>query len=266
VTFLTSSPARPNPLHGRDTDLALLLFAPPLAFSLALADSVDAQLVDLETHGKVTRQLSYDTQINRADPNELNTLAQRLPDRAAVRINPWLGRSSQLELERVLAAGARLIMLPMAESALDGRALSIVQVETMALLQDLPKLSALPWDHVYLGCNDLMVQRGDRDLFRPLVDGTVARLASTLRGRSYGMLGLTRIGYGTPIPTLEIAAALVHFGCQLTVLRRSFMRDTQPAASAQAVADIRSAIANLRQNPNRRTALWQQLSRRLQPS
>src|SRR5438105_3452703 len=74
-----------------------------------------------------------------------------------------------------------------------------ILVETEAALAELDELAALPVTRAYVGLNDLAIERGNLNIFEPLVDGTVEEIRQHF-GVPFGLAGLTVVDAGTPIP------------------------------------------------------------------
>jgi hypothetical protein len=77
---------------------------------------------------------------------------------------------------------------------------------------------------VYVGLNDLRIDRGSDELFRPLIDGAVDAVRAEV-AQPFGVGGLTLPGCGAPVPSDLLAAELVRLGADFTFLRRSFTAD-----------------------------------------
>ena len=252
--------------------LQLLLVAPPRALQIAAGNRVDGVMVDLEQRGKRARQLGFDTQINHQNIASVRAVASIATAPIVVRINALSARSSR-DIDQLIEQNVHAIMLPMARSLADverflrlvaGRARTIVQVETPELFASAAGLRELPWDWLYVGLNDLMVARRDGFLWQPFADGSLERFCAALAPRQAGFGGVTVIGRGEPIPTLELIAEMVRLSCNLTVLRRSFMRDIDRGDVAHEISKIRRSFADLAADPGRLSALCLSLQARLQ--
>jgi len=89
---------------------------------------------------------------------------------------------SKDEIDKAIDHGATEIMVPMAKSErhidtaleyIDGRVTSIVMIETEEAVALSDKFSNYPIDKVYVGLNDLSICRNSRNIFLPIVDGTL---------------------------------------------------------------------------------------------
>lgn len=260
------------PAPDRFTPPRLVLLGSDPALLAEAAPVVDALMVDQEGTGKRSRQAGYDTEINSPCDRHLDVVRALQPRTLIVRIPPWNHPDRPDRLARALACGVDHLMLPMARSvaevdgflrAIEGQALGIVQIETLELLAEAGALRALPWADLYLGLNDLMIARGDHNLFRPLVDGTVDRLCECLAPRRFGFGGLTAIDRGAPIPTVELMAAMVAAQCSMTLLRRSFARDVPAGGATAAIAALRIGFADLAADPEHAARLRERLRQRV---
>ncbi len=74
-----------------------------------------------------------------------------------------------------------------------------ILIETVAGAQIADQLGQLPLCRVYVGLNDLAIQRKTKSIFTPLVDGTLSKIRENIRG-PFGFGGLTLPELGKPIP------------------------------------------------------------------
>jgi len=193
-------------------------------------------VVDWERRGKRRRQAGSDTQINADTPADLAAVRAATAGRVLCRVNGW-DRWTGAEIDLALALGADEVLLPMVRRAedvaaaldrVDGRAGLGILIETSDAVRKAEDLLALPVARVYVGMNDLMIDRGHGPLFAALVDGTVDRLAAlaAAAGVAFGVAGLTVPGGGNPVPCRLLAGELARVGATFTFLRRSFHADT----------------------------------------
>jgi hypothetical protein len=82
----------------------------------------------------------------------------------------------------------------------------------------------LPISRVFIGLNDLAIERGSASLFSALVDGTVDRVRAAFEV-PVGVAGLTVPDAGDPLPCRLMLGELARLRCGYTFLRRSFRRD-----------------------------------------
>jgi len=189
-------------------------------------------VVDWERRGKVRRQLGENTQINADTPEDLARMRAATDGRLLCRINgagPW----TAAEVDEAVARGADEILLPMVRSTEEvDRTLDLVAgrcglgilIETQAAVDRAAALARRPLSRIYVGLNDLRIDRRSTEIFRPLVDGTVDAVRAEV-AQPFGVGGLTLPGGGSPVPSDLLAAELVRLEADFTFLRRSFTAD-----------------------------------------
>ena len=213
----------------------LALFPTGLAMVDRYANTgVHTFVVDWECRGKRCRQASADTEINDSSRIDLGATARLAKQRVLCRLNAWDRDSSPREIEVAIDAGSDVLMLPMARTVgeveqylkcVDSRVATGILVETTGAVAAARSLAGLPVAPVYVGFNDLMIDRGSRALFAPLVDGTIDELAATFADREFGFGGLTVLELGAPIPCQLLLREMIRTGATMTFLRRSFRAD-----------------------------------------
>ena len=243
-------------------DLFVFTTDPARAASVVGAGAAGV-VVDWERRGKRRRQAGADTQINADTPADLTEVRDAVGRRGRVlcRVNGW-GPWTAGEIELALALGADEILLPMVrragdvDAALDvvrGRAGGLgILVETVDAVRDVePLLTGRPLSRVYLGLNDLRIDRRARCLFTPLVDGTVDRVAAAARAAAvpFGVAGLTVPEGGNPVPCRLVNGALARVGASFTFLRRSFAADVAGRDTAVEIGRILAAAEAARWRP-----------------
>ncbi len=189
-------------------------------------------VVDWERRGKHRRQAGEGTQINGDTLADLVRMRAATDGRLLCRVNaagPWTAR----EVADAVAAGADELLLPMVRTPeevdraldlVDGRCGLGILVETQDAVARVAELARRPLSRVYVGLNDLRIDRRSTELFRPLVDGTADAVRAAVPG-PFGIGGLTLPGGGFPVPGDLLAAELVRLGTDFTFLRRSFTAD-----------------------------------------
>src|SRR5712671_205366 len=106
-----SEPASVQPLH------LMLITASPEVARAAEAAGVDRIFVDLEMHGKRERQQGRDSVISNHTMDDVAAVRRVLTrSQLLVRVNP-LHDGTAAEVDRAVALGADLLMLPMFRSA-----------------------------------------------------------------------------------------------------------------------------------------------------
>lgn len=233
-------------------DLFVFTVDPPRAHALVAAGAAGV-IVDWERRGKARRQLGEGTQINSDTPADLSRVRAATDGRVVCRVNghgPW----TAAEVEDAIARGADEVLLPMVRTpeevdrtldAVRGRCGLGILVETQDAVDRAAELAARPLCRVYVGLNDLRIDRRSTELFRPLVDGTVDAVRSVVRS-PFGVAGLTLPGCGSPIRTELLAAELVRLGTDFTFLRRSFHADMTGRDPAVELPRIQATVAALR--------------------
>ena len=193
-------------------------------------------VVDWERRGKGARQAGADTQINADTPRDLAAVRAAQAGTVLCRVNRW-SRWTPAEVELAVSLGADEILLPMVrrphevDEALEvvaGRCRLGILVETTEAVRRVDELVERPLGRIYVGLNDLMIDRGGGSLFLALVDGTVDRVAAAAAGAgiAFGVAGLTLPEAGRPVPCRLLLGALARAGASFTFLRRSFWADT----------------------------------------
>jgi hypothetical protein len=228
-------------------DLFLFTVDPGFARACVTA-GVTGVIVDWERRGKARRQAGEDTQINGDTAEDLRRIRAATDGRVLCRINaagPW----TPAEVDRAVRLGADELLLPMvrtaeqvdrALAAVAGRCGLGILVETQDAVERVHELVARPLSRVYLGLNDLRIDRGSDQLFAPLVDGTVEQVRRAC-AVPFGVAGLTRPEGGRPVPSRLLAGELARLDASFTFLRRSFIADVAGRDVAVEVPRIRGA-------------------------
>ncbi len=234
------------------TPVQLFLFTVDPAWGRdVVAAGATGIVVDWERRGKDRRQAGEGTQINGDTLADLVRVRAATDGRLLCRVNaagPWTAR----EVDDAVAAGADEVLLPMVRTpeevdrTLDlvgGRCGLGILVETQDAVDRVAELARRPLSRLYVGLNDLRIDRRSDQLFRPLVDGTV----DALRGEvtvPFGVGGLTLPGGGFPVPGDLLAAELVRLGADFTFLRRSFTADMAGRDPFTEVPRLLAALAD----------------------
>ena len=238
--------------------LTLWTNAPDLA-ARADAAGIDRVGLDLESIGKRDRQAGLGTWISPHSEHDLPALAAVLAKAQLFArtepMNPKLGD----QVERLIAAGVEVLMLPMFSSADDvarfvdhvaGRARVVLLLETAGAVERIDEILAVEGiDDIHLGLNDLALSIGARNRFEVLADAAVARAARAIvqTGVRFGAGGLGRVDdKSLPIPTDLIYAQYARLGATAALVSRAFL------APDPAQVDLDSEVARAR----RRLADW----------
>jgi hypothetical protein len=232
------------------TGFQLLLFSvDPRLIRLAVASGVAGIMVDWEQLGKATRQASADTEINRNGVDELRRVRRATEALVVCRLNgygPW----TEEEVEQAIGGGADEVLVPMVRSPREveqvlrlvrGRCGVGILVETIEGVRRAEELGRLPLSRVYVGLNDLAIERRTPTIFAALIDGTVERVRPWFSA-TFGFGGLTLPELGRPIPCRLLLGEMVRLGSGFSFLRRSFHRDVAGRDPGEEVARILEAV------------------------
>ena len=190
---------------GSDFILTLFTDDPELA-ARADAAGVDRIGPDLEIVGKRRRQGHLNTLISEHTIADLAAIRPCLTNAALfVRTNPIHPGSSD-EIERVIAEGAAVVMLPMfttpEEAAtflrlVRGRARTVLLLETAQAVARIDEFITLGgFDEMHIGLTDLYLSSGLRNPFEVLCSDTLETVCAKLRTARirFGMAGIGRAG------------------------------------------------------------------------
>lgn len=237
--------------------MELFLFTVDPAFgSAVVAAGATGVVVDWERRDKARRQAGEGTQINADTPADLARMRAATDGRLLCRINGW-GPWTPAEVDEAVARGADEILLPMVRTpeqvdrtldAVAGRCGLGILVETQDAVLRAAELARRPLSRIYLGLNDLRIDRRSDNLFTPLVDGTVDAVRAAVPGR-FGVAGLTLPGGGAPVPSTLLAAELVRLGADFTFLRRAFTADIAGRDPGVEVPRLLDSLSALRRAP-----------------
>ena len=214
---------------------------------------VDRIGIDLDRLGKAERQAGLGTWVSPHTIEDLEPLRPALARaQLFVRSNP-LHDGTAAEVERVLAAGASVLMLPMFRSAgelaryveiVRGRARVVGLVETAEAVADIAAVASLPGlDELHVGINDLALALGLSHRFAVLLDPALERVARSVAdaGLAFGVGGIGRAtDTGLPISPDLIYAQYARLGATAALISRSFL-----ATECDVAAEVRRARERL---------------------
>ncbi len=248
---------------GRKDSFELYLFSSrPDFIRESVAAGVAGVIVDWESRGKEARQEKWDTEINHGTPRDLEVVRQATDARVICRVNGFAETTAE-EVEAAVSRGADEILLPMVRTTGEvehvlrmagGRCGVGILVETVAATRIAPELGRLPLSRVYVGLNDLAIERGLENIFESVADGTVERVREHFRV-PFGFGGATLPDRGHPIPARLLLAEMARLECAFTFLRRSFHADIRGRDVAVEVPRIYRALGDARKRaPSQRAA------------
>ncbi len=211
----------------------------PEIASIVQDTGIDRVFIDMEYIGKEERQRGRNTVKSHHTVDDIIKVRSVLNQtELLVRINPihekaggYMG--SKEEIERVVRAGADVIMLPMFKTThevkrfvdyVGGRTKVMLLAETKEAAENIDEISAMPGiDEIHIGLNDLHLAYKKRFMFELLSDGTADEICSKIRknGVRYGIGGIARLGYGM-LPAEKVIAEHYRLGSETAILSRSF--------------------------------------------
>lgn len=204
--------------------------------------------IDLETLGKEERQKGMNTVKSKHTVDDIKKIKPYLKtSELLVRINPWNEYSIE-EINRVVDAGADMIMLPMWKSpeevkqflaAVNKRCRTTLLLETKEAVDCLDEvLSNGGMDEIHIGLNDLHLSYGMTFMFELLADGTVEKIVQKIDryGLPYGFGGIASLGKGD-LPAERVITEHYRLGSTRAILSRSFC-NTELLTELQAVEDV----------------------------
>ena len=157
---------------------------------IAETAGVDRIFVDMEFIGKDERQKGLDTVKSRHTFLDIANIKQAVEmAEVLARINPIHDPlpdypGSAVEIDRTIAAGADIIMLPYFKTPeevrtflklVNGRARTMLLLETREAVEHVDEILSIPGiDEIHIGINDLSLSYGKRFMFELLADGSSA--------------------------------------------------------------------------------------------
>lgn len=236
-------------------NLMILASTPEDAMSAQNA-GVDRIFYDLEYIGKAERQRGRDTVKYHNNIDDIPAVRKVVTSsELLVRTNP-IHAYTAAEVEKAIAYGADILMLPMAMDKTDvetyvklikGRAKVCIMVETaaaMTRIDDFIKIKGV--DELFIGLNDLHISLGLNFMFEPLAGGLVEYMADKCNkaGMPFGFGGMARIGDGM-LPADMILGEHVRLHSQSVILSRTFKGGDSPVA-----IDFKTEVDKIRNRYN----------------
>ena len=206
---------------------------------IAETAGVDRIFVDMEFIGKDERQKGLDTVKSRHTFLDIANIKQAVEmAEVLARINPIHDPlpdypGSAVEIDRTIAAGADIIMLPYFKTPeevrtflklVNGRARTMLLLETREAVEHVDEILSIPGiDEIHIGINDLSLSYGKRCMFELLADGTVEQLCFKFRkkGIPFGFGGIASLGNGL-LPSEYVIKEHYRLGSTCVILSRSF--------------------------------------------
>lgn len=213
-------------------------------------------VIDWEYQGKSKRQNGFDTQINQDTLDDLKWMRTQTSAYIICRINAFNSKTYE-EIEDAIQGGADEILLPMVTSPhqveqvlnwVSGRCGVGILIETQSALTHCKTLASFPLTRVYIGLNDLAIERGTKNIFRAVADGIVERARAAFQV-PFGFAGLTAPDRGFPIPCRLLIAEMARLRCSFSFLRRSFLRDIRDIHPRSAIQQILYTLETSFQKP-----------------
>ena len=200
---------------------------------IAQKNGVDRIWIDLETLGKEERQQGMNTVKSHHTVEDIRKIKPLLTTaEMLVRVDPW-NNGSPDEINRVIGAGADIIMLPMWKSvsdvtnfltAVNGRCKTTLLLETKEAAECLDDVLANGgMDEIHIGLNDLHLSYRLNFMFELLSNGTVEMLTQkiSVAGIPYGFGGIAKLGEGL-LPAENVIMEHYRLGSTRAILSRSF--------------------------------------------
>ena len=244
----------------------------PEIAQIAERAGVDRIFVDMEYIGKKERQGGMDTVQSFHTVEDVSIIHKSISKaQLLVRCNPIHNetaayKSSQFEIDSVVANGADIIMLPFFKTVrevqqfigmVDKRVKTMLLLETpeaVEVLDEILKIDGI--DEIHIGINDLSLGYGKKFMFELLADGTIERICKKIKAKNipYGFGGIASIGNGA-LPSEMIIEEHYRLGSSIVILSRSFCNyekniDKQSVEKIfkKGVKDIRNLEKNCQNN------------------
>lgn len=218
----------------------------------SLLGEVSGFVIDWENERKPDRQRAFDTQINCDTEEDIKRVRSLANTSILCRINNPCNstREGIDEIEMAVEGGADEILLPMVRTVeevekvlkqINRRCGLGILIETRNALKCVRELGQLPLTRVYVGLNDLAIERNKSNIFESLADGTIDYVRQFFKV-PFGFAGLTRPECGYPIPCSLLISEMARLDCSFSFLRRSFTADVKPENIAVEIPRIRDAV------------------------
>lgn len=241
----------------------MYLTSDPVAAHQAEEAGVDRVFLDLEILGKEERQGHLDTVVSHASLADVAILRKAVKKaKLLVRCNP-VHEGLGPEIDRIIADGADIIMLPYFKTADDartflslvnGRIRTVLLFETAESVENIDEILSLQGiDEVYIGLNDLHLNYKMDFMFELLANGTVEYMCKKFREKNlpYGFGGIAKIGEGM-LRSDDVIAEHKRLGSTCAILSRTFRNEVD---ASRPIDDFAGEIELLR-NREFEVSLW----------
>lgn len=214
--------------------------------------------IDLEIYGKKKRQFGRNTVISEHEIGDISKIKLVVKNASIlVRCNR-IGEWTADEIEKIIAAGADTIMLPMFTNAKEvkyfmdcvaGRAKACLLVETIEALENLNLiLSVEGVNRIHIGLNDLHIAYKSLFMFEPFINGKLSMACKIARQYdvNYGIGGIAKIGSSLkPSPECLIAEHM-RLGSNSVILSRSFLNIEDKKYTKDIFSEFSEGIKEIR--------------------
>jgi len=203
---------------------------------IAQKAGVDWIFVDLEIKGKKERQKGRNTVISAHTIEDVKKLRKVINNsKLLVRINS-IGDWSKEEINRVIKAGADIIMLPYFKTKeevekfinlVDKKVETCILVETMEAVENIDKILQVKGiNYIHIGLNDIHIQRKTHFMFEFLADGYIDILAEKIKNKNipFGFGGVAHMQSDLLPLARDIIAEHYRVGSTGVILSRSFIQ------------------------------------------
>ncbi|MBR2443943.1 MAG: aldolase [Clostridia bacterium] len=231
---------------------------------IAERSGVDRIFVDMEYIGKSERQGGMDTVQNHHSIEDVINIRKCIKTaELLVRCNPVHDKSDQYcsteeEIERIVEAGADIIMLPYFKSpcevsrfvsSVNGRAKTMLLFETPEAVESIDEILKIPGiDEAFVGLNDLSLGYGMRFMFEPLTNNILEDVCKKFAQKSlaYGFGGLASLEGGL-LPGKFIVAEHYRLNSSIAILSRSFCNTSMISDKSEIERIFNKGINEIRQ-------------------
>lgn len=202
-------------------------------------NGIDIIFIDLEKNGKYERQGHLDTLISNHSIEDISKLRKVLrKSKLLVRINPYNKETSEEEIEKVIKAGADIIMLPMFRSSdevekvlkiINNRVENCLLLETATAAVRLDEILEIKGiNRIHVGLNDLSIDLKLDFMFECLVSDFIDYIIEKIKNKKikYGIGGIAKLGMGD-LKADYILCEHARLGSTQVILSRSFFKSIE---------------------------------------